>query len=546
MKRKIIFSVMCVLLFLFPILGVIGATNTLPLTPEFSFGGVTANFYSVDYDLNHPLISSNKRLDMGYIDGITAEKDFAYINLASGYTVLESDSYFTQIQSNTFINTTWDSSATAGATVKSVTDLSSGSKSTIASANAITNATGGTGYWSNNLWYDYDDDNVVDSNEKWYTQIDHQAILFVNYKSWHNASDATAYWQIAFIFETTGSDYSIIVKHAYTSGDSGWSDLDSSAENQATLTYYDANGTTIATILPVDEILDADLGDDPDLKGLKSTKITFFGGADKQHNIEIYNMAVFTQKPAFSDRLDDDIDWDIDASAIFSTFVWDDTDFLVTKVTEGTTESYDNTIDLKASVEDGATPLVKFRKLQLGGVFSMPPTTYSMSSSAISGGYKTTMDMWFKTTGLYTYFSDTTTSNYFSWSTCQFNVTLGDDVLIGSYTGFENQIVSFYVDGVDKTTAFDDVWDVSSDDTEVQYDISDPNTSTGSQQQVKLIFNSRSSYSGSGGAGVTTSDNTLLLVFIVGAVLLIAGIVVYKATRKKKKGKKKKAWYKVW
>ncbi len=540
MKRKLLvvstLLILCGLIFA----PVQGATNELPLTPEFWFQTSTLNAYSEDYSLQDYLIGSDGKIDMSFIAGLTAEKDYASVNFANGATIVESDPYFDDnIISTTFLNNTFNAGVYDAAKVQSIeTEFSTASKSTIGTGAAKTNDTSGNVYWLSDYYWDSNNDgDYADPTDKsHYPLIDTSATFFFSGRYHINASDATAYGEIAFTFATTGSDYTIRVRYWQKAGTTGWTDLDSTGENAATLNYYDANYTSISGFLPVNEIIDGDAGDSPDLQGLKSGKITVFGGADKLHTISVYNMAVLTQKPALSDRSDEDKDFDIDATAVFSTFIWDDTDFLATKVTEGATESYDNTMPLSFDLETGFTPLVKFRKLQITGEFSCPPTTFTKGSVVSGSYYKTYLDMKFLTTGLNDFVG--TATDYFSWTNVQFNVTLNDEDLPGTYQTFEDQLVVFKAAGLDQKSVFDDAWDVTSDDTEVSYDFPDPSTTTGAEQTCYMEFYTRKATpSGTGGAGVTTTDDTLILIVIVIVVVIaLGGSSLFLLKRKKDKG----------
>lgn len=536
-KKLILATSVLLVLMMVPFITTLAAEDEgIALNPELSFMVSTTNFYNSEYDLNHYLIGSDhKTLDMGFIDGITATKTDAYVNLADGYTVVESDDYFTQLQSSTLINNTWNAgTVSSAATVYEVTsELVSASKSTIATGSATTNDTGGYVTWDQNLWYDYDDDDVEDTGEMYYDQVDYQVVLYSNFKYYQNATDATGYGAIQWVFETTGSDYTIEVILQEATGAIAWSNVDASGENKATITYGECNGTSIATFLPVDEVLAIDLGDDPDIKGLKSVTAKVFGGADKLHTIEIYNAAVFTKKPALGDRGDDDGDYDIDA-LIFGTWMWDDNEFLATKCTA--TDTYTNELPLRNPVADEYTTLVQFRKLRITGTYSLDPTTYATTSTESGSNFETRHDMWFVTTGLADYFTGVTTSNYFSFTDVYFNVTVDDAYLPGSYQDFEDKLILFEVDGIDKTENWRSDWDVTADGTEIYFDMTNPDADTGSQQEVDLVFLTLEDESGTGGVDVTAeeADNTILFIVLICAGTIIVGYVIYRATRKKK------------
>lgn len=542
-SKKLIFVTSVVLTLLF--MGFMPALATtdveIALNPELSFSGTTVNFFNSQYDLNHYLIGSDhKTLDMGFIEGFTAVKTDGYVNLADGYTVLESDDIFTQLQSPTLINNTWNAGTISdNALVEAIdNELVSASKSTIAAAQIRTNDTAGYVTWDQNLWYDYDDDDVVDSGEMRYEQVDYSVVLYSNFKYWQNATDTTGYAQLTWVFETTGSDYSIEIILKEATGAIAWSNIDASGENKATITYGGCNGTSIAIFLPVDEVLAIDAGDDPDLIGLKSVTAKLYGGADKQHNLEIYNAAVFTKIPALGDREDDDGDYDIDG-VIFGTWMWDDNEFIATKCTA--TDTYDNTMPLRSPVIDGYETLVQFRKLQIGGIFSLEPTTYTTTSDPSGNYFDTRHDMWFVTTGLGNYFTGVTTSNYVSWTDVYFNVTLDDAYLPGIYQNFEDQLILFEVDGHDKTENWRTDWDVTSDGTEIYFDMTNPNADTGSQQEVDLMFKTLADEEGEGGVDDVTpeeADNTVLFVVIICLGVLIVGFVIYRGTRKDKRKRK--------
>jgi len=262
--------------------------------------------------------------------------------------------------------------------------------------------------------------------------------------------------------------------------------------------------------------------------------VKVFGGADKQHNIELYNAAVFTKIPALGDRGDDDGDYDIDA-LIFGTWMWDDNEYIATKCTA--TDTYDNTMPLRTVVDDGYETLVQFRKLQIAGIFSLEPTTYTTTSTASGDYWNTRHDMWFVTTGLAGYFTGVTTSNYVSWTDVYFNVTVDDAYLPGTYQDFEDKLVLFEVDGIEKTENWRSTWDVTADGTEIHYDLTNPDADTGSQQEVDLVFKTIEDESGEGGVDVEAeeADNTILFIVFIGAGVLLVGFVIYRGTRKKKR-----------
>ena len=53
---------------------------------------------------------------------------------------------------------------------------------------------------------------------------------------------------------------------------------------------------------------------------------------------------------------------------------------------------------------------------------------------------------------------------------------------------YENNLYDFSWDGIDETENFRASWTTSTDDSEVQYDCTDPSTTTGSRQDVIMKY----------------------------------------------------------
>jgi len=157
----------------------------------------------------------------------------------------------------------------------------------------------------------------------------------------------------------------------------------------------------------------------------------------------------------------------------------------------------------------------------------MEPTSASYSSvdGTVAAQFVTTEALIFDTREI----DDLETlSNVLTVSNWQFNCTM-DDTILYDTTDYENNLISFVLNNLDKKNTFKSAWEAATDDVEVQYDNADPSTTTGAYAEILMSYYTKIDY----GAGVVVTpsgevsqaDNTTLIIVIV--VVAMAAVAIW-------------------
>jgi hypothetical protein len=532
------------------IIPVQATNNATPLKAKHTFTGATLTAFDSDYHAKDFLIVSGNQIDLDkVVEGLVIPDDDVSVDLSETSLIsdsaIDSDSDF----SPTFINNTFNVGVESSAADSHVdAELSGSYADTRMDANVRFNTSAAqTVSWESVLATDENGDgDYEDSADRGYrTSIGGSGqILYWNAMADWNVSDADNYMKLTWSFKTTGAnDYDVEIIHYTGSGDSAWSNVDSSGENKITLSLYDTDEEAIALMAGVNELLQIDLGDNPVLSGLNELIVEVgTNNAAAEVDVRINNFCVFSDYPAITDKTDNDDDWDLDgATGGLMDGLWDDNDFLVTDITEGATETYDSTVPLRNKIETSPYAMLQDAKIItfVGNMYYLP-SEWSVSSSSKDGYYETT-ELWtFDTTIL----DDLQTpSDVLSWTDTYYNMTLSESILFSDYEDFEDDLVAFEFEGTDKVEDLRTLFDAANeDDYKVAYDGTNPDSSTGSSYDFSITYNSDSAYAEEGGIAVTpTADNTLLIIGIgIVAIVGLAGLYAFVQWRQQPKRRKKK------
>lgn len=524
MNKKYIFSTFLAAIMLMGFFNasmVMGASAT-PISSEYSVAITSFSPYSQDYKLDDVLIE-DKIADLLFLK---LEKDATKLDLASSVwesnfqTVTGNEEY-----SETVTNATYNAGVSDGMTIN--TEATSNSAETLVTFKGTTNATAVAQYAyarSMMAWDSNDDGDYVDSGDKAYLPHDENVKYLINFQMDSDAA-AAAYGSVKLVFQTTtATDYTIHIKGDFAAGDTGW---DLTTSNGATFAFYDADDTSMVITVPLANVLDED-SESVSILGLDYIELYgYTAEASKYVQCELRNAAIFTNYPAFTDSLDDDDDFDFLNAAGIAENMHDDMDRLFTAITEAGTESYDNSMELNSDIENEINLFTAARYLKFTGVASMEPTQagYSSVDGTVAAQFITTENLIFDTRAI----DDLVAlSNIMTVSNWQFNCTM-DDTILYDTTDYENNLISFVLDNLDKKNTFKSAWEAASDDEEVQYDNSDPSTTTGAYTEITMSYYTKIDY----GAGVVVTpsgevsqaDNTTLIVVIV--VVAMAAVAIW-------------------
>ena len=549
MNRKYLIAIpIAILIVGLGIMPVQAAGTTTPLKVRHTYTGATLVMFDSDYNSKDFTIASGNQLDLDkVIEGFVLPDDEASVDLSGVSlitdTAIDSSSDF----SPTMINSTFNIGVESSAVDSHVdAELSSAYADTRMDANVRFNTSGlETVTWTSVLATDVNGDgDYEDSADKhWRTSLGKSGqVIYWNIMADWNVSDADNYMKLTWSFKTTGAnDYDVEIIHYTGTGDSAWSNIDSSGENLITLSLYDTDEEYIALGALMDELLQMDLGDNPVISGLNELIIEVgTDNANAEVDVRINNMAVFTDYPAITDATDNDDDFDLDGSTGgLMTGVHDDNDFLFTVITEGGTESYDSTVPLKDTIEESPYAMLQDAKIiTFTGNFYVLPTEWEVSSSGKSAPYTTTEIYNFDSTSL----DDLqTTANVFTWTDSYYNMTLSQAILTQDYEDFEDDLVSFDMEGSDKVEELRTLWDAADDDNyKVAYDGTNPDTTTGSNFEFELVYTSDNSLTSSGGISVApAADNTMTFI-VIGLMLIVGLLLAYAFVSSRKDRKKRK------
>lgn len=517
-----------------------GASVSTPLKAKHTLTGATLTAFDSDYDSRDFLIASGSQLDLDkVIVGLILPDEDVSVNLAETSLMsdasIDSESDF----SRTFINSSYnDAVESTAADVAVDSQLSSSFADVRMDANVRFN----TSSAETATWYSYlatdvngDGDYEDSADEHYRTSIGGQGqILYFNMMADWNVSDADNYAKLIWSFETTGSaDYDVEIVLYTGTGDSAWSNVDSAGEDKITLSLYDTDAEVIALGMEISELIQMDLGDNPPISGLDEIIVEVgTNNAAAEVDVRINNIAVFGDMPAATDRTDNDEDWELDgASGGLWTGLHDDNDFLITSVTEGASETYDYTVPLYNKIETSPYAMPQDAKIiQFTGNMYYLPQEWSVSSVA-KGAFWETTELWtYDTTDI----DDLKTpSNVITWGDTYYNMTLSQSVIYDDWEDFEDSLISFEMEGTDKTEEVRNLWDgATEDDFKIAYDGTNPDGTTGSSYDIKVVYNTDEKYDEEAGVAVIAdrADNTLLFIGI-GVIILLAGAALFMATR---------------
>lgn len=530
MKRKLIFSTLIAAFLLMGMMNVqigMGASAT-PISSEYSAALTYFSPYNEEFKLDDALIE-DKIADLLFLK---LEKDITKLDMAS--SVFESN--FQTITGNTeysdtLTNTTYNAGVADGMTVN--TEATANSAETLVTFKGTSNASAVAQYAyarSMMAWDSNDDGDYTDSGDKNYLPHDENVKYLINFQMDSDVS-AAAYGSVKLVFQTTTStDYTVDVTGNFASGDSGW---DLTTSNGASFVFYDADDTSMVITIPLANVLDED-SESVSILGLDYIELYgYTAEASKYVQCELRNAAIFTNYPALTDSSDDDDDFDFRNAAGIAENMHDDMDRLFTTITEAATDTYDNDLELNSDIETEINLFTAARYLYFTGVISMEPTqaSYSSADTDIAAKYLTSESLIFDSRGI----DDLELlSNFLSVSNWQFNCTM-DDTIMWDTTDYENNLVSFIVDDLEKKNTFKSEWESATDDEEVQYDIADPSTTTGAYTVISLDYYTKIDYKA--GAVVTpdgevaAGDNTMMVVIL--AVVAVAAVSLWYWNKKR-------------
>lgn len=523
--------------------------TTTPLKVKHTYTGVTATFFDSDYNSRDYAIVSGNQLDLDkFLDGMVLPDDDLSVNLAE--TSLMSDSAIDNSAdfSPTFINSTFNTGVESNATATTVDSELSGSYSDTRMDATVRFdwAELETVSWTSVLATDENGDgDYEDSADRGYrTSIGKSGqILYWNAMADWNTTDVDQYMKLTWSFKTTGAnDYDVEIIHYTTTGDSAWSNIDSAGENKITLSLYDTDAEAIALFAGIDELQQMDLGDNPVISGLNELIVEVgTNDEDAQVDVRINNFAVLSDYPAITDKSDNDDDFDLDgATGGLMDGVHDDNDFLCTVITEGANEAYDSTVVLKNAIETSPYAMLQDAKIiQFTGNLYVMPTDWAVASAKEGSYYETTETFTFDSTDLDDF---QTIANVFTWTDTYYNMTLSEAILVSGYEDFEDDLISFEMEGTDKVEDLRSLWDAADDDNyKVAYDGTNPDSTTGSSYDFELVYNSDADLSGSGGIGVTpTTDISGIIIILILAVAVLGGAFLFIRSRQPKRKRKRK------
>ncbi len=549
MNKRILFVLpLAILMMGLMVMPVLATGTTTPLKAKHTYTGSTLTFFDSDYNSKDFGIVSGNQLDLDkFLEGLVLPDDDVSVNLAE--TSIMSDSAIDNSAdfSPTFINNTFNVGVESNATASIVDSELSGSYS-----DTRMDATVRFGFddaetvtWTSVLATDENDDgDYEDSADRGYrTSIGKSGqILFWNAMADWNVSDADNFMKLTWSFKTTGAnDYDFEIIHYTGSGDSAWSNIDSSGENKITLSLYDTDAEAIALFAGIDELLQMDLGDNPVISGLNELIVQVgTSNSAAEVTVRINNFCALSDYPAITDASDNDDDFDLDGSTGgLMDGVHDDNDFLCTVITEGGTESYDSTVALSNTIETSPFAMLQDAKIiQFTGNVYVLPSDWTVSSTSGDDGYLTTETYTFDSTNLDDF---QTIANVFTWTDTYYNMTLAEDILVSAYEDFDKDLVSYEMEGSDKVEDLRSLWSsATADNYKVAYDGTNPDTTTGSSYDFELVYKSDGDHSGSGGVTpAPTTDISGIILILVLAVAVLGGAYLF-IRSKQPKGKKKK------
>ncbi len=509
-----------------------GANANIVGNPELTIPLTAFTPYSSSYKTTDSLING-KTIDLSTVKGFELLKTKTELDLSlstfESDDVLLKDSfslYDRPAYSKTFLNSTYEAGTATNTTIASELAVSLSDTKMVANATTAAAVTGDPiAIWDKTMAFDSSTPpNAIytDTGDLAYMPLPNADIHF--YVGWsvnHIASiTAASYAGIELHFERAArNDYVVRFRSYQEAGDTGWSAIStSSASNDIIFSAYDADADFIGITFNLADLLSEDSADNTaDIIGLNIIRYKMnFEGADEWQYLIARNVAMFSSIPAVTDNIDDDSDYDWnDAGNIAADMHDSDSDVLGTKITEGGTETYDWKIPLSSDQVDSMELLKYAKYLTFDGTArigfnGLSPNSYSVTSLPVSDQiyYLTTLDLDFD-------FSNVelidTWSNIFSWGNVQFNFTV-DDSKLPFTIDWENNLYSdvdgnvldsaFKIEDTMEGLVFKSAFEATtvSDESEVQYDITDPSTSAGDIIDIIMKIYTINSFSITGGS----------------------------------------------
>jgi len=529
-KKLMILPLIAVLMIGLMVVPVQAAGNVTPLKAKSTLTGASLTLFDSDYNSKDYAIVSGNQLNLDkIITGLVIPKEDAFVDLSE--TTLVSDPAIDSASDfyPSFINNTFNSAVeSTPADVLVSAQLSGAYADTRMDANVVFNTSGvETATWYSYLASDENGDgDYEDAADRHYrTSIGKSGqILYWNVMADWNDTDADNYVKTTWSFKTTGaSDYDFEIIQRDGNGDAAWSNIDSSGENTITLTLYDTDGVAIALMAGMDELLQMDLGDNPVISGLNEIIIEVgTDNAAMEVDVRVNNFAVFNDFPAITDNSDNDDDWDLDGEVGgLMIGVHDDNDFLITAITEDTTDTYSSQVPLYTDIEVSPYTMPQdAKRITFSGNLYFYPQEWSSVSVAQGGYYETTESWSFDTTTL----DDLqTTANVLTFTDVYYNMTLTEDLLVDEWDSFEDSLLSFEFEGTDKVEELRSYWDAADED------------------GYKVGYDGDGSHTDSGGVAIAAEADSTGVIILVGAVVVAVLAVAYFAisSRKPKRRRKK-------
>ncbi len=530
----------------------LGVTLTsLPFKDEGAFSGFSWTAVSDKIDTKYNALTEGSNAISLPIKDLEFKRNLISVDLSGTNVISNIDGAGVYIEP-VIANDTWESYSLTEGDATSPNPTVSGPSASESNTKIDFSMTTASGINTTNLvtsrFYakeDLDGDGVFNEaglGEKHYWRsVSSTTILYFNIQFNTLAAD-TGYVYLRYVFKTTSGTYNVTVQFNSGSGDTAWSNLGSSSDSLATWNIYDVvSGVTIAEMIPMADLLTDDIGDSPSIQGLDQIELGLYnpGNASTTISITVRNLAFFDSSTlvGITDNTDGDSDYDYANANGVPENIWDDTDLLVTKITEGATESFDYTVPLEDNIVDGSELAIEFRKIKFTGEAVLTPRDIDVQSESSGNNYLVTVSFVFYTLEL----NDIKTSARLpTWSNFYHNLTIETDYLADT-TDLDLNFKSYVIDNLDKLDTFQTIFIGHSDSDEVQFDITDPSSTTGASQSIEYSFLSpvSISYSAPSGAAVEGEQGLIDKFFGFidqtwqGIVALVTAVAVWIGIKKK-------------
>ncbi len=254
----------------------VSAASPLPSKMELSLSGFTFTPYTSYYKTSDALIN-DRVVDIGFILGLNLLKEDTQLDL-SGSTFESDDLALTPTvklsdrpaYSFTFLNETVDAGVASAGTIN--TEFAIGNRGTQGSGTWTSNTTPPSNVvWATELAFDENNDgDYVDSGDKAYLPLSGQEFFYVGFSVDFPATvDAGTYGEVNLYFvRTSGTNYVVHLRAYPAAGDTGWTSVGGSADNQAIFAAYDADAAFIGITVPLEDLYAADSSETGSIIGL--------------------------------------------------------------------------------------------------------------------------------------------------------------------------------------------------------------------------------------------------------------------------------------